>query len=334
MTIRPMRRIPLAQPSIGERERELVQQVLRATCWPWARSRSVRGGCGRADRTTVRRRLQQRHGGPAHGRQRPGHRRGRRGHHDPLQLRGLGELPPLRASHPALRGHRGRHAGPGPGASSRRRPDRGPGPILPVHVFGRPCRIEELGAIAERDWRLIEDACEALGSRLGDRPLGSFGDASVFAFYPNKQITTGEGGMVVTDDPELAPTCAACATRVATRTARGCATSGSATTTGSTSSRPRWASPSSSGSTSSRRPGRVAAAYAELLGGRLAPLPGSARDESVDWFVYVVRLARASTARGHRRSSTRRHPSRPVLQPAASPASCGTRSAMGPATSR
>ena len=77
--------------------------------------------------------------------------------------------------------------------------------ILPVHVFGRPCQINELAAIADaRDWRLIEDACEALGSSSSGRPMGSFGDASVFAFYPNKQITTGEGGVVVTDDPALA----------------------------------------------------------------------------------------------------------------------------------
>ena len=77
--------------------------------------------------------------------------------------------------------------------------------IVPVHVFGRPCRIGELSELAHsRDWRLIEDACEALGSSSSGRPMGSFGEASVFAFYPNKQITTGEGGVVVTDDPALA----------------------------------------------------------------------------------------------------------------------------------
>lgn len=77
--------------------------------------------------------------------------------------------------------------------------------VLPVQVFGRPCRIEAVVAIAERHaWRVIEDSCEALGSSLHGRPLGSFGDASAFAFYPNKQITTGEGGVVVTDDPDLA----------------------------------------------------------------------------------------------------------------------------------
>jgi perosamine synthetase len=77
--------------------------------------------------------------------------------------------------------------------------------VLPVHVFGNPCRIADLEQLAtERRWRLIEDSCEALGARLRGRPAGSFGDASVFAFYPNKQITTGEGGIVVTDDDGLA----------------------------------------------------------------------------------------------------------------------------------
>ena len=57
-----------------------------------------------------------------------------------------------------------------------------------------------------RGWAVIEDACEGLGSTVDGRPLGSFGDVSVFAFYPNKQITTGEGGMVVTDDDDLAET--------------------------------------------------------------------------------------------------------------------------------
>jgi perosamine synthetase len=53
---------------------------------------------------------------------------------------------------------------------------------------------------------IIEDACEALGATYRGRPAGSFGDIAVFAFYPNKQITTGEGGMIVTRDPALAAT--------------------------------------------------------------------------------------------------------------------------------
>lgn len=77
--------------------------------------------------------------------------------------------------------------------------------IVAVDVFGAPCQIEPIAETASRHgWQLIEDSCEALGSTLGGRPLGSFGDVSVFAFYPNKQITTGEGGMVVTDDDAIA----------------------------------------------------------------------------------------------------------------------------------
>jgi perosamine synthetase len=77
--------------------------------------------------------------------------------------------------------------------------------LLPVHVFGKPCRISALASIAQsRSWRLIEDSCEALGSAINGRPAGSFGDAAVFAFYPNKQITTGEGGAVVCHDSAVA----------------------------------------------------------------------------------------------------------------------------------
>ena len=77
--------------------------------------------------------------------------------------------------------------------------------ILPVHVFGRLCQIEQVEQVADRHaLSVIEDACEALGSSRDGRPAGSYGDASVFAFYPNKQMTTGEGGVVVTDDARLA----------------------------------------------------------------------------------------------------------------------------------
>ena len=73
--------------------------------------------------------------------------------------------------------------------------------ILPVEVFGNTAHFDRYEQIARRHGlAMIEDCCEALGGYLGDRPAGSFGDCGVFAFYPNKQITTGEGGMIVTDD--------------------------------------------------------------------------------------------------------------------------------------
>jgi perosamine synthetase len=77
--------------------------------------------------------------------------------------------------------------------------------IVAVHTFGVPADMRALVAITQRHkLALIEDACEALGATIDSQPIGSFGDVAVFAFYPNKQITTGEGGMIVTRDPALA----------------------------------------------------------------------------------------------------------------------------------
>ena len=77
--------------------------------------------------------------------------------------------------------------------------------ILVVHTFGRPAEMSAIMDIACCHHLLvIEDACEAIGATYQGRMAGSFGAAAVFAFYPNKQITTGEGGMVVTRRPELA----------------------------------------------------------------------------------------------------------------------------------
>jgi perosamine synthetase len=76
--------------------------------------------------------------------------------------------------------------------------------ILPVHVFGRPAAMNDILAIARRrNLRVIEDACEALGAYSSTRHVGTLGDVGTFAFYPNKQITTGEGGMLVTNDLSL-----------------------------------------------------------------------------------------------------------------------------------
>ena len=77
--------------------------------------------------------------------------------------------------------------------------------ILAVDVFGHPADWGVLERIAaDHDLLLIEDSAEALGSSLRGKPCGGFGHAGVFAFYPNKQITTGEGGAVLTNDETLA----------------------------------------------------------------------------------------------------------------------------------
>lgn len=165
--------------------------------------------------------------------------------------------------------------------------------ILPVHVFGRPCRIEAIEAVARRrGWTLIEDACEGLGSSVGGRPLGGFGDVAVFAFYPNKQITTGEGGMVVTDDPALAETM---------RSLRNQGRDADGTWLRHVRLGFNYRLDEMSAAVGvaqlerldelRRGRARVAAAYERALGGQdWLRLPRAGADETVDWFVYVVRL--------------------------------------------
>ncbi len=76
--------------------------------------------------------------------------------------------------------------------------------VVAVHLYGAPCDISEIEwACESNNVRLIEDCAQALGSAVDGRPVGSFGDASCFSFYGNKNITTGEGGMVLCDDAAL-----------------------------------------------------------------------------------------------------------------------------------
>ena len=167
--------------------------------------------------------------------------------------------------------------------------------VLAVHTFGVPAALDELKSIAQR-YRLllIEDACEALGAEYGGNKIGSLADAGVFAFYPNKQITTAEGGVLVTQSESLAA-------RVRSLRNHG---------------RPEtneWLQHAELGynyrlselhaalgvaqmqridSILARRE-QIARAYAERLAGSsglvLPPLDLPSR--SISWFVYVVRLA-------------------------------------------
>ncbi len=82
--------------------------------------------------------------------------------------------------------------------------------ILPVAAFANPAGMDQVCEIAKKhNLPVIEDSCEALGSQLNGKMAGSFGTVGTFAFYPNKQITTGEGGMIVTDNKEIADMCVA-----------------------------------------------------------------------------------------------------------------------------
>ncbi|HEX5125161.1 MAG TPA: DegT/DnrJ/EryC1/StrS family aminotransferase [Rhodocyclaceae bacterium] len=80
--------------------------------------------------------------------------------------------------------------------------------IMVVHIYGLPVDMQPLMEIAERHGlAIIEDAAEMHGQTYDGRMCGSFGEISTFSFYPNKHITTGEGGMIVTDDDQLAERC-------------------------------------------------------------------------------------------------------------------------------
>jgi perosamine synthetase len=80
--------------------------------------------------------------------------------------------------------------------------------IMAAHIYGLPSDMRSIAGIAQKHGlRVIEDAAEAIGQTCYGRPCGSWGDISCFSFYPNKHVTTGEGGMILCDDDELADRC-------------------------------------------------------------------------------------------------------------------------------
>jgi perosamine synthetase len=167
--------------------------------------------------------------------------------------------------------------------------------ILPVHIFGYPAELDELEAIAARHGlAIVEDACEALGSAYRGRPVGSSGHPAVFAFYPNKQMTTGEGGAVaVASEEEWA--------LLKSLSNQGRSDSGEWLTHARLGYNYRLDDLSAAlGVAQLERlddiltaRGEVAARYAELLAGVEgveAPL-GDDAEHRRSWFVYVVKLA-------------------------------------------
>jgi perosamine synthetase len=189
--------------------------------------------------------------------------------------------------------------------------------ILAVDVFGHPANWPELECIARRHGiALIEDSCEALGAGIGRqletrnpqlanfRKCGTFGDAAVFAFYPNKQITTGEGGMVVTDDRRIADAC------------RSMANQGRRISGGAWLEHVRLGYNYRSSELTAAlgiaqlgridrilaRRERVARLYDRLLADvPQIRIPYQVPDKRMSWFVYVVRLTEDYTRKGRDR---------------------------------
>ena len=191
--------------------------------------------------------------------------------------------------------------------------------ILPVHVFGQPCRIHEIEALAaDRSWRVVEDSCEAFGSSSSQRAMGSFGDASAFAFYPNKQITTGEGGVVLTDDEEIAAVCRSLRNQGRDDSSEWLrhVRLGYNYRLDEMSAAIGLAQLERAGELRARR-SRLAGLYAAALGDIEGVTPPNARTgDEVDWFVYVVRVD-ASVDRDGVMSSLAAAgvPSRPYFSP-------------------
>jgi perosamine synthetase len=80
--------------------------------------------------------------------------------------------------------------------------------LLVVHIFGQTSNMTEIMKIAKkRKLKVIEDSCESLGAKHRGKMAGTFGESAVFSFYPNKQMTTGEGGMIVTNSKKIVTTC-------------------------------------------------------------------------------------------------------------------------------
>jgi perosamine synthetase len=167
--------------------------------------------------------------------------------------------------------------------------------VVAVDIFGYPCELDELRAICDRHGlAFVEDACEALGARYKGRPTGSDGHPAVFAFYPNKQMTTGEGGAVTTasaEEHELL---------VSLRN-QGRLETSSWLQHGRLGYNYRLDDVSAAlgigqlGKLDRILAGRkeVAARYAELLGGLDLELPlADDADHERSWFVYVVKLPR------------------------------------------
>lgn len=182
--------------------------------------------------------------------------------------------------------------------------------IIAVETFGNPAYMDAYATIAAKhEIPMIEDCCEALGTSLKGRPAGHFGRAGVFGFYPNKQITTGEGGMIVTDDHRLAEICRSLRNQ-GRPIGNAASTHSGGTPTGSWLRHERlgynWRLPeinAALGVAQMRRLDeilekrhRVAEQYVRRLAGHPhLVLPTIDHEAVMSWFVFVVRLAPSYT---------------------------------------
>ena len=262
---------------------------------------------------------------------------GRRGDHVAVLVRRVGQLRDLRGCDARVRGRRPRGRSTSIPAAVEAAITERTRAVVAVDIYGYPCELDELRAICDRHGlALIQDACEALGARYKGQPSGRRAPSAVFAFYPNKQMTTGEGGMVTTHSEErvAAP---AQPPQPGPRRLRRLARARPARLQLPDGRHPGRDRDRSAGE-ARRHPRRVAPTVAARYGGAprrrrrpRAPVPGRRRPRAV-----VVRLRRRAPARRGSRGRDRvaRRPRRPdgALPPVHPPA--GRTCASGTATAR
>ena len=198
--------LQLARADIGERERELVLEVLDSNILALGPMHAaLRGGVRGLLRHAPRRRRLERHDGPAP-RHAPRRHRGRATRSSPRRSASSPRPTPFSTRAPCRSSPTSTSArSTSTPTPSRRSSRRARARSCRCTSSATPATLEPLQAIADRHGlAIVEDACEALGATHGGRRVASFGNPAVFGFYPNKQMTTGEGGMVTTDDDELA----------------------------------------------------------------------------------------------------------------------------------
>ena len=162
--------------------------------------------------------------------------------------------------------------------------------IIAVHLFGAPAAMRDLLDIARRHGvRLIEDACEAVGARYDGRRVGGLADAGVFGFYPNKVLTTGEGGMLVSDSDEVVQRSRAIANQGRDEDGHFVGTHGFSFRTTELGAALGRAQLDSLDERLDRR-AALAKRYDRALGNVPGVATPSAQDGARSWFVYPVRL--------------------------------------------
>ena len=181
--------------------------------------------------------------------------------------------------------------------------------IVVVDMFGYPCELDELRAIAERHglW-LIDDSCEALGAEYKGAPIGSHGPSGAFGFYPNKQLTTGEGGMVTTHSEEEWDLLKSLRNQGRSRPGRAFhhpRVGFNYRLTSSSRARDLPAGEARPDAGDARRSSRAVHRVARGPGRRRAAAPDDA-DHKRSWFVYVLKLAEGIDREGVMESSRRK----------------------------